>query len=76
MRIAKQVMSTMDVNSEEYEGLAQSIAFVESSMQEFEQTTLATTEKHKTLKQELRELQQEMMRMEMAGEADSQKFLS
>ena len=74
MRIAKQVMSTMDVNSEEYEGLAQSIAFVESSMQEFEQTTLATTEKHKTLKQELRELQQEMMRMEMAGEADSQKF--
>ena len=74
LNIAKEVLGSLDSNSDEFKQLSEAVAFTESAMNEFETEVVQTTEKSKSLKAELRGIQQEMSRLEIAGEAGSQQF--
>lgn len=74
LNIAKEVLSGMDSNSEEFTQLSEAIAFTESTLNQFEKEVIQTTDKSKSLKAELRATQQEMSRLEIAGESGSQQF--
>ena len=71
MNIAKEVLAGLDANSDEFKQLSEAITFTESALNEFETEVVQTTEKSKSLKAELRTIQQEMARLEMAGETGS-----
>ena len=74
LNIAKEVLAGLDANSDEFKQLSEAITFTESALNEFETEVVQTTEKSKSLKAELRTIQQEMARLEMAGETGSQQF--
>lgn len=74
LNIAKEVLAGLDSNSEEFTQLTEAITFTESALNEFETEVVETTQKSKSLKAELREIQQEMARLEMAGETNSDQF--
>ena len=74
LSIAKEVLGSLDSNSDEFKQLSEAVAFTESAMNEFETEVVQTTEKSKSLKAELRGIQQELSRLEMAGETGSQQF--
>lgn len=71
---SREILSQLDPNSEEFQALSGAIDFTSSALGEFENNVVATVEKSKSMKAELRGLQQEMARLEAAGEADSQAF--
>ena len=71
---SREILSQLDPNSEEFQALSGAIDFTSSALGEFENNVVATVEKSKSMKAELRGLQQEMARMESAGEADSEVF--
>ena len=74
LNIAKEVLAGLDANSDEFKQLSEAVIFTESALNEFETEVVQTTEKSKSLKSELRATQQEMARLEMAGETGSQQF--
>ena len=75
LKIAKEVMSGLDPNSEEFQQLAEAVEFTESALGEFQNGVVEVVEKSKSMKAELREIQQELAKMEMAGETSSEKFI-
>ena len=75
VQMAKEVMSTLDPNSEEFQQLGEAITFTETALGEFAQNVDTTVTKQKSLKTELREIKSALQQMELAGEAGSQKFM-
>ena len=75
MNIAKEVMASLDPNSEEFQQLAEAITYTETALGEFANNVDVVTTKQKSLKGELREIKAELQRMELAGEAGSQRFI-
>ena len=53
LRIAKDVMSKMDVNSAEYKELAETVAFTEAAIDEFNKTVVETEKTQISAKQQL-----------------------
>ena len=74
VKIAKEVMATLDPNSEEFMQMGEAITFTETALREFANTVDSTTTKQKTLKGELRAMKSELSAMEMAGESGSARF--
>lgn len=74
MKMAKEVLASMDPNSQEYIQLAEAIQFTDSALNEFANSVDTTVTKQKTLKGELRAIKAELAAMELAGEAGSQRF--
>lgn len=74
LNISREIMAQLDPNSEEFQALAGAVEFTSTALGEFENEVVATVEKSKSMKAELRALQAEMARLEIAGEADSEAF--
>ena len=74
LNISREILSQLDPNSEEFMALSGAVEFTTTALGEFENNVVTTVEKSKSMKAELRGLQQEMARMESAGEADSEVF--
>lgn len=74
LNISREIMAQLDPNSEEFQALAGAVEFTSTALGEFENEVVATVEKSKSMKAELRALQEEMARLEIAGEADSEAF--
>ena len=74
LNISREIMAQLDPNSEEFQALAGAVEFTSTALGEFENGVVATVEKSKSMKAELRALQAEMARLEIAGEADSEAF--
>ena len=56
-------MAQLDPNSEEFQALAGAVEFTSTALGEFENGVVATVEKSKSMKAELRALQQEKARL-------------
>lgn len=70
----KEVMQGLDPNSEEFKVFSESVTFAESTLNTFETEVVAVTEKGKSMKSQLREMTNELNRMEDAGQADTKAF--
>lgn len=75
VQIAKEVMDSLDPNSEEFQQLGEAITFTETALDEFANNVDVTVTKQKSLKTELREIKQALQQMELAGEAGSAQFI-
>ena len=67
LRIAKDVMSKMDVNSAEYKELAETVAFTEAAIDEFNKTVVETEKTQISAKQQLKAMTNELNNMKLAG---------
>lgn len=75
LKISKDVLASMDTNSQEYNDLSDAINFTETALKEFETGVVQVVEKVKPMKTELRQLNQELQRMEANGEGGSEQFI-
>ena len=75
LKIANEVLAGLDTNSDEFQQLSEAITFTESALKEFENEVVATTDKSKSMKAELRELQMELQKMEASGDTSSKQFI-
>lgn len=75
LRQSQQILDTLDPNSAEYQALAGAIDFTTTALNEFEQEVVQTVDKSKSMKAELRAIQQELAKMESEGQAGSEMFL-
>lgn len=75
LRQSKQVLDSLDPNSAEYQALSEAINFTTTALNEFEQEVVQTVDKSKSMKAELRAIQQELAKMESEGQAGSEMFL-
>lgn len=71
---AKDVLNTLDPNSAEFQQLAEGVTYVETALNEFGTEVDQTVGKNKTLKAELKEIKNELNALELAGQANSDKF--
>lgn len=75
LKIANEVLAGLDTNSDEFQQLSEAITFTESALKEFENEVVATTDKSKSMKAELRELQMALQQMEASGDTSSKQFI-
>lgn len=75
LRQSQQILDTLDPNSAEYQALAGAIDFTTTALNEFEQEVVQTVDKSKSMKAELRAIQQELAKMESEGKAGSEMFM-
>ena len=75
LKIANEVLAGLDTNSDEFQQLSEAITFTETALKEFENEVVATTDKSKSMKAELRELQMELQKMEASGDTSSKQFI-
>ena len=75
LKIANEVLAGLDTNSDEFQQLSEAITFTESALKEFENEVVATTDKQKSMKTELRELQMALQQMEASGDTSSKQFI-
>ena len=75
LKIANEVLAGLDTNSDEFQQLSEAIVFTETALKEFENEVVATTDKSKSMKAELRELQMELQKMEASGDTSSKQFI-
>ena len=75
LRQSQQILDTLDPNSAEYQALAGAIDFTTTALNEFEQEVVQTVDKSKSMKAELRAIQQELAKMETEGKAGSEMFM-
>lgn len=75
LKIANEVLAGLDTNSDEFQQLSEAITFTETALKEFENEVVATTDKSKSMKAELRELQMALQQMEASGDTSSKQFI-
>ena len=75
LKIANEVLAGLDTNSDEFQQLSEAITFTESALKEFENEVVATSDKSKSMKAELRELQMALQQMEASGDTSSKQFI-
>jgi len=75
LKIANEVLAGLDTNSDEFQQLSEAITFTETALKEFENEVVATTDKQKSMKTELRELQMALQQMEASGDTSSKQFI-
>ena len=75
LKIANEVLAGLDTNSEEFQQLSEAITFTETALKEFENEVVATSDKSKSMKTELRELQMALQQMEASGDTSSKQFI-
>ena len=75
LKIANEVLAGLDTNSDEFKQLSEAVIFTETALKEFENEVVATTDKSKSMKAELRELQMALQQMEASGDTSSKKFI-
>lgn len=75
LKIANEVLAGLDTNSDEFQQLSEAITFTESALKEFENEVVTTTDKSKSMKAELRELQMALQQMEASGDTSSKQFI-
>ena len=75
LKIANEVLSGLDTNSDEFKQLSEAVIFTETALKEFENEVVATTDKSKSMKAELRELQMALQQMEASGDTSSKQFI-
>lgn len=75
LRQSQQILDTLDPNSAEYQALAGAIDFTTTALNEFEQEVVQTVDKSKSMKAELRAIQQELAKLESEGKAGSEMFM-
>ena len=75
LKIANEVLAGLDTNADEFQQLSEAITFTESALKEFENEVVATTDKSKSMKAELRELQMALQQMEASGDTSSKQFI-
>lgn len=75
LKIANEILSGLDTNSDEFKQLSEAITFTETALKEFENEVVGTTDKSKSMKAELRELQMALQQMEASGDTSSKQFI-
>ena len=75
LKIANEVLAGLDTNSDEFQQLSEAITFTETALKEFENEVVTTTDKQKSMKTELRELQMALQQMEASGDTSSKQFI-
>ena len=75
LKIANEVLAGLDTNSDEFQQLSEAIMFTETALKEFENEVVATSDKSKSMKTELRELQMALQQMEASGDTSSKQFI-
>ena len=75
LKIANEVLAGLDTNSDEFQQLSEAIIFTETALKEFENEVVATSDKSKSMKTELRELQMALQQMEASGDTSSKQFI-
>ena len=75
LKIANEVLAGLDTNSDEFKQLSEAVIFTETALKEFENEVVATTDKSKSMKAELRELQMALQQMEASGDTSSKQFI-
>lgn len=75
LKIANEVLAGLDTNSDEFQQLSEAVIFTETALKEFENEVVATTDKSKSMKAELRELQMALQQMEASGDTSSKQFI-
>lgn len=75
LKFGKEIMGSLDPNSEAYKELSDAIVFTESALQGFEEEVVQTVGKSKSLKAELKDIKNALQAMELAGDSSSNEFI-